>query len=79
MCWIGKKYAYAIILIQEFYWNQKKIANVANYRQFYNTILLMLERFLTEKLPNVKTCPSIKRTAVWLLPAVTCVLGPGKA
>lgn len=39
----------------------------------------MLERFLTEKLPNVKTCPSIKRTAVWLLPAVTCVLGPGKA
>lgn len=35
--------------------------------------------FLTEKLPNVKTWPSIKRIAVWLLPAVTCVLGPGNA
>lgn len=40
MCWIGKKYAYAIILIQEFYWNQKKIANVANYKAIlqYNII-----------------------------------------
>lgn len=34
---------------------------------------------LTEKLPKVKTCPSINRIAVWLLPAVTCVLGPVNA
>lgn len=35
--------------------------------------------FLTEKLPNVKTCPSIRSTAVWLLPAVTWTLGLGRA
>lgn len=35
--------------------------------------------FLTEKLPKVNTCPSMRRTAVWLLPAVTCTLGPGRA
>lgn len=34
---------------------------------------------LTEKLPNVKTCPSMRSTAVWLLPAVTWTLGPGRA
>lgn len=34
--------------------------------------------FLTEKLPNVNTCPSMRRTAVWLLPAVTWTLGPGR-
>lgn len=36
-------------------------------------------RSLTEKLPNVNTCPSMSSTAVWLLPAVTCTLGPGRA
>lgn len=35
--------------------------------------------FLTEKLPKVNTCPSMRRTTVWLLPAVTCTLGPGRA
>lgn len=39
----------------------------------------MTQHFLTEKLPKVKTCPSIRRTAVWLLPAVTWTLGPGRA
>lgn len=33
----------------------------------------------TEKLPKVKTCPSMSSTAVWLLPAVTWILGPGRA
>lgn len=40
---------------------------------------LQSEKPLTEKLPNVKTCPSMRRTAVWLLPAVTWTLGPGRA
>lgn len=43
------------------------------------TYCIMDEVFLTEKLPNVNTCPSTRRTAVWLLPAVTCTLGPGSA
>lgn len=35
------------------------------------TLCLGDEVCLTEKLPNVNTCPSMSSTAVWLLPAVT--------
>lgn len=55
------------------------------FSMFYNFETKNIEtnnmgnRFLTEKLPKVNTCPSMRRTAVWLLPAVTCTLGPGRA